>query len=81
MGRLGAKALCNLCTPVSPANARPGDLVFFINTYDAPDPNAPTHCGIYVGENMMIHCGNPISYADLTSNYWQNHFYCYGRLP
>ena len=81
VGRLGAKALCNLCTPVSPANARPGDLVFFINTYDAPDPNAPTHCGIYVGENMMIHCGNPISYADLTSNYWQNHFYCYGRLP
>ena len=58
VGRLGAKALCNLCTPVSPANARPGDLVFFINTYDAPDPNAPTHCGIYVGENMMIHCGN-----------------------
>lgn len=81
VGRLGAKALCNLCTPVSPANARPGDLVFFINTYDAPDPNAPTHCGIYVGENMMIHCGNPISYADLTSNYWKNHFYCYGRLP
>ena len=81
VGRLGAKALCNLCTPVSPANARPGDLVFFINTYDAPDPNAPTHCGIYVGGNMMIHCGNPISYANLTSNYWQNHFYCYGRLP
>ncbi len=81
VGRLGAKALCNLCTPVSPANARPGDLVFFINTYDAPDPNAPTHCGIYVGGNMMIHCGNPISYANLTSNYWQNHFFCYGRLP
>ena len=81
VGRLGAKALCNLCTPVSPANARPGDLVFFINTYDAPDPNAPTHCGIYVGNNMMIHCGNPISYANLNSSYWQNHFYCYGRLP
>lgn len=63
VGRLGAKALCNLCTPVSPANARPGDLVFFINTYDAPDPNAPTHCGIYVGNNMMIHCGDPISYT------------------
>ncbi len=81
VGRLGAKSLCNICTPVSPANARPGDLVFFINTYDAPDPNAPTHCGIYVGNNMMIHCGNPISYANLSSNYWQNHFYCYGRLP
>ena len=81
VGRLGAKALCSLCTPVSPANARPGDLVFFINTYDAPDPNAPTHCGIYVGNGMMIHCGSPISYANLNSNYWQNHFYCYGRLP
>ena len=81
VGRLGAKALCNLCTPVSPANARPGDLVFFINTYDAPDPNAPTHCGIYVGNQKMIHCGSPISYADLNSRYWQNHFYCFGRLP
>ena len=81
VGRLGAKSLCNICTPVSPANARPGDLVFFINTYDAPDPNAPTHCGIYVGNNMMIHCGSPISYANLNTNYWQNHFYCYGRLP
>ena len=81
VGRLGAKSLCNICPPVSPANARPGDLVFFINTYDAPDPNAPTHCGIYVGNNMMIHCGSPISYANLNTNYWQNHFYCYGRLP
>ncbi len=81
VGRLGAKALCNLCTPVSPANARPGDLVFFINTYDAPDPDAPTHCGIYVGNSMMIHCGSPISYTNLNSSYWQDHFYCYGRLP
>ena len=81
VGRLGAKALCNLCTPVSAANARPGDLVFFINTYDAPDPDAPTHCGIYVGNSMMIHCGSPISYANLNSSYWQSHFYCYGRLP
>ena len=81
VGRLGAKALCNLCTPVSSANARPGDLVFFINTYDAPDPDAPTHCGIYVGNSMMIHCGNPISYANLNSNYWQNHFYTFARLP
>ena len=81
VGRLGAKALCELCTPVSPANAKPGDLVFFLNTYDAPDPNAPTHCGIYVGNNMMIHCGNPISYANLGNNYWQNHFFTFARLP
>ncbi len=81
VGRLGAKGLYNICTPVSPDNARPGDLVFFINTYDAPDPNAPTHCGIYVGNKQMIHCGNPISYANLNSSYWQSHFYAYARLP
>ena len=81
VGRLGAKALCNLCTPVSSANAKPGDLVFVINTYNAPDPNAPTHCGIYVGNNMMLHCGNSISYADLNSSYWQDHFFFYCRLP
>ena len=81
VGRLGAQGLCDICTPVSPANARPGDLVFFKYTYNAPNPDGVTHCGIYVGNNMMIHCGNPISYANLNSNYWQEHFYCYGRLP
>ena len=80
-GRLGAQGLCNVCTPVSPANARPGDLVFFKYTYDAPNPDGVTHCGIYVGNGMMIHCGSPISYANLNTSYWQAHFYCYGRLP
>lgn len=78
VGRRGAQGLCNLCTPVSPANARPGDLVFFKGTYDTP---GVSHCGIYVGNNMMIHCGSPISYANLNTRYWQQHFYCYGRLP
>jgi cell wall-associated NlpC family hydrolase len=81
VGRLGAKGLFNICTPVSPADAKPGDLIFFIGTYDAPDPNAPTHVGIYVGGNFMIHCGNPISYANITTNYWVNHFYSFARLP
>ena len=81
VGRRGAQGLCNLCTPVSPANARPGDLVFFKYTYDAPNPDGVTHCGIYVGNGMMIHCGSPISYASLNTSYWQAHFYCYGRLP
>ena len=81
VGRLGAQGLYNICTPVSTTNARPGDLVFFKYTYNAPDPDGVTHVGIYVGNSMMIHCGNPISYANLNSNYWQNHFYCYGRLP
>jgi len=81
VGRLGAKGLYNICTPVSPANARPGDLVFFWRTYRAPDPNAATHVGIYVGNGMMIHCGNPISYTSINTTYWQNHFFGFGRLP
>ena len=78
VGRLGAQGLCNICTPVSSANVKPGDLVFFTGTYDTP---GVSHVGIYVGNNMMIHCGDPISYAYLNSNYWQSHFYRYGRLP
>ena len=78
VGRLGAQGLCNICTPVSSANVKPGDLVFFTGTYDTP---GVSHVGIYVGNNMMIHCGDPISYANLNSSYWQAHFYRYGRLP
>ena len=76
VGRLGAQGLYNICTPTS--SPRPGDLVFFKGTYDTP---GVSHCGIYVGDGMMIHCGDPISYANLNSNYWQSHFYAYGRLP
>ena len=78
VGRLGAQGLCNICTPVPSANVKPGDLVFFTGTYDTP---GVSHVGIYVGNNIMIHCGDPISYANLNSNYWQSHFYRYGRLP
>ena len=78
VGRLGAQGLCNICTPVSSTNVKPGDLVFFTGTYDTP---GVSHVGIYVGNNMMIHCGDPISYANLNSSYWQSHFYRYGRLP
>ena len=78
VGRLGAQGLCNICTPVPSANVKPGDLVFFTGTYDTP---GGSHVGIYVGNNMMIHCGDPISYANLNSSYWQSHFYRYGRLP
>ena len=66
VGRLGAQGLCNICTPVSSANVKPGDLVFFTGTYDTP---GVSHVGIYVGNNMMIHCGDPISYANLNSSY------------
>ena len=67
-----------IVTNTSSANVKPGDLVFFTGTYDTP---GVSHVGIYVGNNMMIHCGDPISYANLNSSYWQSHFYRYGRLP
>ena len=76
VGRLGAQGLYNICTPTS--NPKPGDLVFFVGTYDTA---GVSHCGIYVGDGMMIHCGDPISYANLNTSYWQSHFYAYGRLP
>lgn len=79
-GRLGVMGLENVCTPVSKTNAKPGDLVFFIGTYDAPYPDRPSHVGIYVGNGMMIHCGSPISYANINTPYWQNHYYGFGRL-
>ena len=78
VGRLGAQGLCNICTLLSSANVKPGDLVFFKGTYDT---DGVSHVGIYVGNNMMIHCGDPISYTNLNSSYWQTHFYAYGRLP
>lgn len=78
VGRLGAQGLCNICTPVTGTQARPGDLIFFKGTYDTP---GVSHVGIYVGDGMMIHCGNPISYANINTTYWKNHFYAYGRLP
>lgn len=78
VGRLGAQGLYNICTPVSAANARPGDLVFFVGTYDT---DGISHCGLYVGDGWMIHAGDPIGYANLNGSYWQTHFYAYGRLP
>lgn len=76
VGRLGAQGLYNICTRTS--SPQPGDLVFFVGTYDTP---GVSHVGIYVGDGMMLHCGDPIHYASLNTNYWQSHFYAYGRLP
>ena len=75
-GRLGAQGLYNVCTPVSKANAQPGDLIFFVGTYDTP---GVSHVGIYVGDGVMIHCGDPIQYTSINSSYWQQHFYAFGR--
>ena len=78
VGRLTAQGLYNICTPVTAEQAKPGDLVFFVGTYDTP---GVSHVGLYVGNSVMLHCGDPISYTNLNSSYWQQHFYCYGRLP
>ena len=77
-GRLGAQGLYNISTPVSSSNVKPGDLVFFVGTYDTP---GISHVGIYVGGGVMLHCGDPIQYANLNSAYWQNHFYAFARPP
>ena len=77
MGRQTANGLRGKCTAVSPSEARPGDLIFFQGTYAT---SGASHVGIYVGNGMMIHCGNPIQYASVNTTYWQNHFMCYGRI-
>ena len=78
VGRQTANGLKNLCTTISSSEAKPGDLVFFQGTYNT---SGASHVGIYVGDGMMIHCGNPISYASIETSYWEEHFYCFGRLP
>ena len=76
--RTTATGIFNQCAYVSPADARPGDLIFFTKTYDCDGP--VSHVGIYVGDGMMIHASDPIKYASINTNYWQEHFYAFGRL-
>lgn len=78
VGRLTASGLMNICDIIPRSSAEPGDLIFFQGTYNT---SGASHVGIYVGNGMMIHCGNPISYASIETSYWQSHFYCFGRLP
>ena len=77
-GRLGAEGLRSMSAYVSPANAKPGDLIFFEKTYNT---SGASHVGIYVGNNMMLHCGDPIQYASIDISYWRSHFLQFGRLP
>ena len=77
-GRLGAEGLRSMSAYVSPVNAQPGDLIFFEKTYDT---SSASHVGIYVGNNMMIHCGDPIQYTSIDTSYWRSHFLQFGRLP
>jgi len=76
--RTTAQGIYNECTKITYAEAVPGDLIFFTKTYKSENP--VTHVGIYVGEDKMLHCGDPISYADINSNFWQKHYYGWGRL-
>lgn len=76
--RTTATGIFNQCAYVSPADAKPGDLIFFTKTYACDGP--VSHVGIYVGDGMMIHAGDPIKYASINTNYWQEHFYAFGRL-
>ena len=73
---MGQRSFSHTGSQVS--DPQPGDLVFFVGTYDT---SGISHVGIYVGDNMMLHCGDPISYTNLNTSYWQSHFYTYGRPP
>lgn len=77
VGRQTANGLLGNCARVSKNNAKPGDLIFFQGTYST---SGASHVGIYVGDGMMLHCGNPIQYTSIDSSYWQSHFYTFGRL-
>ena len=81
VGRTNARGLYAHTTTIPRSQAQPGDLIFFINTFAGAIPNAPSHVGIYVGNNMMIHAGSPVGFADITRPFWVNHFYAFGRLP
>jgi murein DD-endopeptidase MepM/ murein hydrolase activator NlpD len=76
--RTTAQGIYDQCAPVSAADAKAGDIIFFTGTYNSAGP--VSHVGIYCGNGTMIHCGNPISYANINSSYWQSHFYSFGRL-
>lgn len=77
VGRQTADGLRSCCAYVSPSEAKPGDLIFFQGTYNT---SGASHVGIYVGNNMMIHCGSPIQYTSIASSYWQEHFMAFGRI-
>ena len=78
VGRTTAEGLRQMLPAIPPSEAKPGDIIFFERTYDTV---GASHVGIYVGDGMMIHCGSPIQYASVNSDYFRSHFMCYCRLP
>ncbi len=77
--RTTATGIYNCCTVINISEAKPGDLIFFTGTYNSPGPIS--HIGIYVGDGMMVHCGDPIQFASIESSYWKQHFYAFARIP
>lgn len=73
-----AQGIYDVCTPVSPSEAKAGDLIFFKGTYSAQGRTV-THVGIYCGNGVMLHSGNPVKYSSINTPYWQDHFYSFGR--
>ena len=55
VGRQTANGLMGKCDIIPKSEAKPGDLIFFQKTYNT---SGASHVGIYVGNGMMIHCGN-----------------------
>ena len=81
MPRTTAQGIYDQCTPIAASEAKAGDLIFFQGTYDTGDDRDVTHVGIYCGNGVMLHCGDPIKYASINTAYWQSHFYSFGRVP
>ncbi len=77
--RTTAQGIYDKCTVISASEAKAGDIVFFTGTYKSAGP--VSHVGIYCGNGVMLHCGDPIGYANINSSYWSSHFYAFGRLP
>ena len=78
VGRTTAQSIFNYTTPIASSKAKPGDIIFFTRTHESG--SVVSHVGIYVGNGMIIHCGNPISYAFVNTPYWQQYFYAYGHI-
>ena len=76
--RTTAQGIYNQCTPVSATDAKAGDIIFFTGTYNSGNP--VTHVGIYCGNGVMIHAGDPIKYSSINTSYWQSHYFSFGRL-
>ena len=77
--RTTAQGVYDKCIKLPREEAVAGDLIFFTKTYETSKP--VTHIGIYCGNGVMLHCGDPIGYASIDTAYWQKHFYGFGRLP